>query len=141
MLKIGNANITSLNASKINAGTLSVDRLEAGSINTKQLASGAVTGAKIQDLAIAGGKIANDAIINRHLTSGSVYTTTCNSTINGYFADIIEVQKIFAGTVVADYMRATRIYGEIFQFSTTIGGTATPWRLYVDGGVVKARSA
>ena len=68
-----------------------------GAVDTSELASYAVTNAKIGGNAVDGAKIATDAIINRHLTSGSVATTTCNSTINGYFEDIIAANKLLAG--------------------------------------------
>ena len=57
---------------------------------------------KIGSFAVSGGNIATDAIINRHLTSGSVATTTCNGTINGYFQDVIAANKIFSGQVQAE---------------------------------------
>lgn len=75
-----------------------------GAVDTSELASYAVTNAKIGGNAVDGAKIATDAIINRHLTSGSVATTTCNSIINGYFADIIQANKIFAGSATVDKM-------------------------------------
>lgn len=59
--------------------------------------AGYFNGAGLVSYSVGGGEIATDAIINRHITSGSIYPSTCNSTINGYFADIIYANKVFAG--------------------------------------------
>ncbi len=58
--------------------------------------------AGLLDLSISGGKMETDAIANRHIQSGSIYPSTCNSTINGYFADVIYANKIFAGNATID---------------------------------------
>lgn len=97
-LYVNGANITGT----IKAGAVIAESIQAGSVTTDCLAGGAVTNSKIGSFAVDGGNIATDAIINRHLTSGSVATTTCNSTINGYFADIIEANKLLAGSATID---------------------------------------
>lgn len=107
-LYVNGANITGT----IKAGAVIAESIKAGSVTTDCLAGGAVTSSKIYDgsvtndkigsYAVDGGNIATDAIVNRHLTSGSVATTTCNSTINGYFADIIEANKLLAGSATID---------------------------------------
>ena len=79
-----NVTVKNLNADKITAGTLNVDRIASQSIG--------------------GGKIASNAIVNRHMTSGSIRETTCDSTIQGYFADAIYAANVFAGTAVCDYV-------------------------------------
>ena len=61
-LKIVNANIENLNASKITAGTLSVDRIAAGSI----------TGSKIDDYTIEDTNLDSGSVINRTISSGAV---------------------------------------------------------------------
>ena len=80
-----NVTVQNLNADKITAGTLNVDRIASQSIG--------------------GGKIASNAIVNRHMTSGSIRETTCDSTIQGYFADAIYASNVFAGSAVCDYVK------------------------------------
>ena len=86
-----------VSSEKIADGSVINRTIGSGAVDTAELASYAVTSAKIGGNAVDGAKIATDAIINRHLTSGSVATTTCNSTINGYFQDIIAANKFLAG--------------------------------------------
>ena len=86
-----------VSSDKLANGSVINRTIGSGAVNTAELASYAVTSAKIGGNAVDGAKIATDAIINRHLTSGSVATTTCNSTINGYFEDIIAANKLLAG--------------------------------------------
>ena len=86
-----------VSSDKIADGSVINRTIGSGAVDTSELASYAVTNAKISGNAVDGAKIATDAIINRHLTSGSVATTTCNSTINGYFEDIIAANKLLAG--------------------------------------------
>ena len=86
-----------VSSDKIADGSVINRTIGSGAVDTSELASYAVTNAKIGGNAVDGAKIATDAIINRHLTSGSVATTTCNSTINGYFEDIIAANKLLAG--------------------------------------------
>lgn len=64
--------------------------------------AGYFDGAGLASFSVGGGQIGTDAIVNRHITSGSVYPSTCNSTINGYFADVIYANKVFAGSAVID---------------------------------------
>ena len=86
-----------VSSDKLANGSVINRTIGSGAVDTAELASYAVTNAKIGGNAVDGAKIATDAIINRHLTSGSVATTTCNSTINGYFEDIIAANKLLAG--------------------------------------------
>lgn len=86
-----------VSSDKLADGSVINRTIGSGAVDTYELASYAVTNAKIGGNAVDGAKIATDAIINRHLTSGSVATTTCNSTINGYFEDIIAANKLLAG--------------------------------------------
>ena len=86
-----------VSSDKLANGSVINRTIGSGAVDTSELASYAVTNAKIGGNAVDGAKIATDAIINRHLTSGSVATTTCNSTINGYFQDIIAANKFLAG--------------------------------------------
>ena len=144
---INGSNITTgqINASLITTGTLSADRIQGGTINadyinvtnlsadsitsgqfgSNRIEAGAITNSKIGDLEISGGKIDTNAIVNRHITSGSIAPSTCNSTINGYFADIIYANKVFAGNATISNFRTTNIW---------VNGLAANW---VDGSKAK----
>lgn len=87
-LKVNGANIT---------GTL-----RANSVIAESIQADSITNGKIANDAVDGDCIAKDAIVNKHITSGSVHETTCNSTIQGYFADVITANKIFSGRVQAE---------------------------------------
>lgn len=78
--------------------------VQAGSIDYGGSA-GYFDGAGLASFSVGGGQIGTDAIVNRHITSGSVYPSTCNSTINGYFADIIYANKVFAGKAEIDSLK------------------------------------
>lgn len=80
--------------------------------------AGYFDGAGLMSYSVGGGEIATNAIINRHITSGSIKTTTCDSTINGYFADIIYANKIFAGSATASNIK-TWVF--------TLNGTEAVW--------------
>ena len=116
-------NVENLNADNINSGSLRGAYLADGAVESSKIASGAVINSKIGSLAVDGGKIATDAIINRHLTSGSVATTTCNSTINGYFADIIAANKIFVG----DAKDSSIIASKLNAFVLMVNSTEATW--------------
>ena len=75
--------------------------VQAGSIDYGGNA-GYFDGAGLASFSVGGGQIGTDAIVNRHITSGSVYPSTCNDTIKGYFADVIYANKVFAGSAVID---------------------------------------
>lgn len=75
--------------------------VQAGSIDYGGNA-GYFDGAGLASFSVGGGQIGTDAIVNRHITSGSVHPSTCNDTINGYFADVIYANKVFAGNAVID---------------------------------------
>ena len=108
----------SVNGDKIADGSVINRTIGSGAVDTSELASYAVTNAKIGGNAVDGAKIATDAIINRHLTSGSVATTTCNSTINGYFQDIIAANKIFVGEARASYIIASKLNAFVFMVNS-----------------------
>lgn len=121
MLKIGSANITSINADYINVGTLNVDRLEKKAITSEHVA----------DYGIGGGSIASDTIGNRSLMQGSIFNSTLaggcisndklNSALQDAIAEALYAKKVFAGNVLASYTKAnyldarTRFY---FQSKT-----------------------
>lgn len=116
--------------SKIGSGAVSSGKIYDGAVGSSKIADSAVINSKIGGNAVAGGNIATDAIINRHLTSGSVATTTCNSIINGYFADIIQANKIFAGSATVDKMVVNILSAER---GININGNS----LYLSGGYVR----
>ncbi len=68
-------------------------------------ADGYFNGAGLVDYSVSGEQIGTDAIINRHITSGSIRPSTCNDTINGYFADVIYANKVFAGSATASNIK------------------------------------
>lgn len=107
-----------VSSDKIADGSVINRTIGSGAVDTAELASYAVTNAKIGGNAVDGEKIATDAIINRHLTSGSVATTTCNSTINGYFQDIIAANKIFVGEAKASYIIASKLNAFVFMVNS-----------------------
>ena len=107
-----------VSSDKIADGSVINRTIGSGAVDTAELASYAVTNAKIGGNAVDGAKIATDAIINRHLTSGSVATTTCNSTINGYFQDIIAANKIFVGEARASYIIASKLNAFVFMVNS-----------------------
>ena len=107
-----------VSSEKIADGSVINRTIGSGAVDTSELASYAVTNAKIGGNAVDGAKIATDAIINRHLTSGSVATTTCNSTINGYFQDIIAANKIFVGEARASYIIASKLNAFVFMVNS-----------------------
>lgn len=107
-----------VSSDKLANGSVINRTIGSGAVDTSELASYAVTNAKIGGNAVDGEKIATDAIINRHLTSGSVATTTCNSTINGYFQDIIAANKIFVGEARASYIIASKLNAFVFMVNS-----------------------
>lgn len=107
-----------VSSEKLANGSVINRTIGSGAVDTSELASYAVTNAKIGGNAVDGAKIATDAIINRHLTSGSVATTTCNSTINGYFQDIIAANKIFVGEARASYIIASKLNAFVFMVNS-----------------------
>ena len=84
-------------------------------------ADGYFNGAGLVDYSVSGEQIGTDAIINRHITSGSIRPSTCNDTINGYFADVIYANKVFAGSAWVSGLRARQAEVERLRFGS--GGT------------------
>lgn len=98
-----------INAVNVKIKNLDADNITYGTLKSARLADGAVTNSKLGEYAVDGGNIATDAIINRHITSGSIATTTCNGEINGYFQDVIAANKIFVGEARASYIIASKL--------------------------------
>lgn len=96
--------------------------VQAGSIDYGGSA-GYFDGAGLASFSVGGGQIGTDAIVNRHITSGSVYPSTCNSTINGYFADVIYANKVVTGQVQSEKLWTNRMYAAIAEISSlTVAG-------------------
>lgn len=89
--------------------------------------AGYFNGAGLTSYSVGGGQIGTDAIVNRHISSGSIYPSTCNSTINGYFADVIYANKVVTGKTQADSLWTREMYAAIAEISslTVAGNTFT----------------
>lgn len=89
--------------------------------------AGYFDGAGLTSYSVGGGQIGTDAIVNRHISSGSIYPSTCNSTINGYFADVIYANKVVTGKTQADSLWTREMYAAIAEISslTVAGNTFT----------------
>ena len=112
-----------IDATTINVTNLNANNITSGSFGSDRIANGAITSTKYGRRSIGSDAIGTDAVINRHIQSGSIYPSTCNDTINGYFADVIYTQKVYAGAATAQYMRATYLYGDEFSIGNYLGGT------------------
>ena len=130
-LNAENINVTNINGQNIKAGTIgsapiasnavTSAKLSSGSVTTAKIDTSAVTSAKLNSSSVTESKIATDAVVNRCISSGSVYPTTCNNTINGYFADVIEFNALRAGALVVDYLQAGCVSWDRFRLAN--GGT------------------
>ena len=94
----------------------------------RRLQTHAAPGEALTPNSVAGGKIATNAIVNRHLTSGSVQETTCDSTIQGYFADAIYANKIATGSAYAEKLYADNLFGTHLN-ATDLAGRGFGWAL------------
>ena len=132
-----NINVTNINGQNIKAGTVGstpiasgavisdklasgsviAEKLGASSVVAEKISSGAVTNSKLGESSVSETKIGTDAVVNRCIASASIYPTTCNSTINGYFADVIEFNALRAGSLVVDYLQAGVVGWDHFKFA------------------------
>jgi phage minor structural protein len=128
-----------LGADFTDGGTLYANNLRVTNINgqnilektigTAPIADEAVTAGKVAAYSLGTGQIATNGINNRCIASGSIYTSTCDSTIQGYFADVIETQKLYAGTATVNYLSASFIRGGRYLLENF----GSPVRLYYQG--------
>lgn len=96
-LKVGNANITSLNASKITAGTMSADRISGGTIDASDVTIKNLNASNITSGTINGNTIKVTNLSASNITSG---TLNCNNiTVTNLRADSITVGKISASQI------------------------------------------
>ena len=131
-LNADNINVTNINGANIKNGTIGSNplassavtsaKLASSSVTTAKINSGAVTSAKLGESSVISEKIGTDAVINRCIASGQIYPTTCNGTINGYFADVIEFNALRAGSLVVDYLSAGVVSWDRFRLAN--GGTS-----------------
>lgn len=115
-----------INAVNVKIKNLDADNITYGTLKSARLADGAVTNSKLGEYAVDGGNIATDAIINRHITSGSIATTTCNREINGYFQDVIAANKIFVGEARASYIIASKLNAFVLMVNSTEATWVSP---------------
>ena len=137
-LNAENINVTNINGANIKNGTIGSNPLASNAVTEAKISSSAVTNPKISNSAVSSSKlgessvlsnkIATDAVVNRCIASGQVYPTTCNNTINGYFADVIEFNMLRAGSLVVDYLSAGVISWDHFRMAN--GGPT--YTMYMD---------
>lgn len=128
-----------LNAFNLNVVNINGQNIQDKTIVTAALGDNVATERVLADLAVASSKLANNAVveraigtnavINRCIASGSIYTSTCNAEIQGYFADVIETRKLYAGTASVGFLRAQVIKAD--EFALTNAGT--PHKLIWNG--------
>ena len=126
-----NINVTNINGQNIKAGTIGSDplasnavtsvKINSGAVTESKIGSSAVTNSKLGSSSVSEAKIGTDAVVNRCIASGSIYPTTCNSTINGYFADVIEFNQLRAGSLIVSYLSAGVVSWDKFRLAN--GGT------------------
>ncbi len=117
----------SIDADQINVKNLNADNINSGSLKSAYLADGAVVNSKLGSYAVEGGNVATDAIVNRHLSSGSVAKTTCSTSLQNLIAEGITANSILAGTGSANDLTA-----DILRVTTTFrfGSFSNPLTLY-----------
>lgn len=96
-LKVGNANITSLNASKITAGTMSADRISGGTIDATDVTIKNLNASNITSGTINGNKINVTNLSASNITGGTLNCS--NITVTNLRADSITVGKLTASQI------------------------------------------
>jgi len=112
-LKVGNANIISLNASKITAGTMSADRISGGTIDARDVNITNLNASNITSGTINASKIGVTNISASNITTGTL--NCANLTVKNLRADSISVGKLVASQI--DGLPASQITSG--QFATT----------------------
>lgn len=96
-LKVGNANITSLNANKITAGTMSADRISGGSIDATDVTITNLNASNIKFGTLNGNRVNITNLSATNITGG---TLNCNNiTVRNLRADSITVGKLTANQI------------------------------------------
>ena len=119
--------VLNIDASNISTGTLNAENVNVTNINGQNIKDKTIGSSPMADNAVVNRVVATDGITNRCIASGSVYTSTCDSTIQGYFADVIETQKLYAGTATVQNLRCNYLKADYFAFTNS----GTPYRLFV----------
>jgi len=96
-LKVGNANITSLNASKITAGTMSANRISGGTIDATDVTIKNLNASNITSGTINGNTVKVTNLSASNITGGTLNCS--NVTIKNLRADSITVGKINADQI------------------------------------------
>lgn len=96
-LKVGNANITNLNASKITAGTMSADRISGGSIDASDVTITNLNASNITSGTINGNRINVTNLSASNITGGTLNCS--NITVKNLRADSITVGKLTASQI------------------------------------------
>lgn len=113
LLQVGNANITSLNANKITAGTMSADRISGGTIDATNVTIKNLNASNITSGTINGNRINVTNLSASNITGG---TLNCNNiTVKNLRADSITVGKLTANQIQG--LPASQITSG--QFATT----------------------
>lgn len=108
-------------------GTINAANLNVVNINGQNVQEQTIKSAQLGDGAAVNRVIATNGINNRCISSGSIYTSTCNAEIQGYFADVIETQKLYAGNAVVGYLRANYVKADYFGFVNSGVGHQLKW--------------
>lgn len=105
VLKVASANITSINADTITAGTLNVDRISAKSIVTSKIADEAITAAKI-----GGGAVTNPKIGASAVSYGKTSFTGTLDQVGTNSSNIETIRGYFRGDATCDTISTRRLY-------------------------------
>ncbi len=104
--------------SKIGSGAVSNAKLVDGAVGSSKIADSAVINSKIGSYAVEGINIDTDAIVNRHITSGSIAKSTCNSEVQGILADAIYANSVVTGSAEASKLLARNLTAYNFKYGT-----------------------
>lgn len=116
-----------LGATFENGGTIDAININVVNINGQNVRDKTINSAQLNDNSVVNRTIVTNGINNRCISSGSIYTSTCNAEIQGYFADVIETQKLYAGNAVVGYLRANYVKADYFGFVNSGVGHQLKW--------------
>lgn len=120
VLKIASANITSIDAKTITAGTLSVDRLEAKSITGGKIADATVTGGNVAGATLTGGNVAGYTLGSGNFQQG---INDMLSTAYSFATGAISAAQIQVSNAI--YMGSERFAPTTFSFTDGKGRTVS----------------
>lgn len=116
-----------LGATFEDGGTINAINMNVVNINGQNVRDRTINSAQLNDNSVVNRTIVTNGINNRCISSGSIYTSTCNAEIQGYFADVIETQKLYAGTISVSFLRANMIKANYFAFVNDGAGHPLVW--------------